>query len=288
MKTSLSHLPKDKQAELKALADKICGEVDGVEMIILFGSFARGDWKDESYTKDNVFYQYKSDFDVLVIVSDPKTGKNNRKWESLERKLQKEDFLFTPLSLMGYDINHVNQKLSDGDDFFCDVKKEGIHLSHSKNFKLERARKLKPQERQKFAEEDFKTWFKSAQEFLNSATTNADKKAYTLAVFELHQTVERLYSTVLKVFTRNRPRLHNIDLLGRKVASVDSRFLEIFPRATKEQDRLFDLLKRAYIDARYDPNYKITKKELEYLGERVSKLKNLTRKVCKEKINSFI
>jgi len=45
MKTSLSHLPKDKQAELKALADKIRDEVDGVEMIILFGSFARGDWK---------------------------------------------------------------------------------------------------------------------------------------------------------------------------------------------------------------------------------------------------
>jgi len=126
MKTSLSHLPKDKQAELKAQANKIRNEFDGIEMIILFGSFARGDWKDEAYTKDNVFYQYKSDFNILVIVNDPKTGKNNRKWESLERKLQKEDFLFMPLSLMGYDINHVNQKLSDGDDFSVMLRKRAF------------------------------------------------------------------------------------------------------------------------------------------------------------------
>jgi len=102
-------------------------------------------------------YQYKSDFDTLIIVSDLKTGNTRHKWDSLERKLEKEDFLYTPLSIMGYDINYVNQNLSDGDVFFCDVKKEGIHLYNSQTLKLDRARKLKPEERQKFAQEDFNT-----------------------------------------------------------------------------------------------------------------------------------
>lgn len=46
----------------------------------------------------------------------------------------------------------------------------------------------------------------------------------------------------------------------------------VFPRSTHEEERLFDLLKKAYIDARYKREYKITKKEFEYLAGRVRKL----------------
>ncbi len=50
---------------------------------------------------------------------------------------------------------------------------------------------------------------------------------------------------------------------------------------------MFKLLKKAYIDARYKKEYKITKKQLEYLAARVKKLQKLTRTVCREKIESF-
>ncbi len=53
------------------------------------------------------------------------------------------------------------------------------------------------------------------------------------------------------------------------------------------EKRLFELLKRAYVDARYKIGYKITKKELEYLSKRVIKLQSITEKVCKAKIKSF-
>jgi len=41
------------------------------------------------------------------------------------------------------------------------------------------------------------------------------------------------------------------------------------------------------IDARYKKDYKITKKQLEYLAERVKKLQKITKTVCKEKIESY-
>ena len=50
---------------------------------------------------------------------------------------------------------------------------------------------------------------------------------------------------------------------------------ETLPAAPLEQKDLFDLLKRAYIDAHYDYSYKITKSELEYLASRVRKLQSL-------------
>ena len=43
MKKSLSHLPKHKQDEIRAVAELIKERIDA-EFIILFGSYARGDW----------------------------------------------------------------------------------------------------------------------------------------------------------------------------------------------------------------------------------------------------
>ena len=52
--------------------------------------------------------------------------------------------------------------------------------------------------------------------------------------------------------------------------------------------RMFKLLQETYIDARYKKDYKITKKQLEYLAKRVKLLQRLTKKICVAKIDSFI
>ena len=61
--------------------------------------------------------------------------------------------------------------------------------------------------------------------------------------------------------------------------------LKIFPIDTSERRKCFELLRAAYIDARYNKNYAISKKQLEYLIKRVEKLKETTEKICLEKIN---
>jgi hypothetical protein len=104
----------------------------------------------------------------------------------------------------------------------------------------------------------------------------------------LHQAVERFYSTTLLVFTGYKGKRHNIEKRGRQVSGYDTAFLKVFPRATKEQDERFKLLKKAYIDARYKKDYKITKKQLEYLAKRVKILQRLTKKICVTKIESFV
>jgi uncharacterized protein len=71
---------------------------------------------------------------------------------------------------------------------------------------------------------------------------------------------------------------------GRK---PDCRFKTIFPRATEGEKRLFQLLKKAYIESRYALDYKVSKEDLEYLSYRVTKLRAQAEMVCKEKIESF-
>jgi hypothetical protein len=84
-----------------------------------------------------------------------------------------------------------------------------------------------------------------------------------------------------------RFRTHDIELLGIKATSYNLEFAKAFPRETKQQDAAFKLLKKAYIDARYKKEYRITKKQLEYLAERVKVLQRLTKKICEKKIKSW-
>jgi hypothetical protein len=61
-----------------------------------------------------------------------------------------------------------------------------------------------------------------------------------------------------------------------------------FPRGTEEDDRLFKLLKRAYIEARYKKSFSITAEELAILGARVRDFAGRVERACREQIESFV
>jgi hypothetical protein len=60
--------------------------------------------------------------------------------------------------------------------------------------------------------------------------------------------------------------------------------IEVWPRDTRFAQRSFELLRRAYVDARYSPHYKITPQELEWLGERIDLLQSLVRQICQKQL----
>ena len=286
MKKSLSHLPKHKREELKEIV-AIITKLAEVEMIILFGSYARGNWVEDIYTEGHITYEYKSDFDILVIVRDARYARSINLWDKIQNILHGRAAIKTWAALIVQDIKEVNKALSRGQYFFSDIKKEGVLLYDSKRFELARTRKLSPEERQQTAQKDFKYWFKNASEFLTGFEFYFNRRSYKIAAFMLHQATERFYMTTLLVFTHYKPKLHNIKTLGKRVSNLDPRFFPVFPRTTPEERRLFELLQKGYIEARYDPKYKITRKELEYLAERVKQLQKLTKAICQERIASY-
>ncbi|MGI4752332.1 MAG: HEPN domain-containing protein [Janthinobacterium lividum] len=105
------------------------------------------------------------------------------------------------------------------------------------------------------------------------------------SAFYLHQATESFYNTILLVFSNYKPKLHDIKKLGSKAENYSSELLQVFPIVTPEQKECFELLKKAYVDARYDKNYKITKKQLLYLIERIEKLKEITERICIARIS---
>jgi HEPN domain-containing protein/predicted nucleotidyltransferase len=285
MKTSLRNLPKRKQDELRIVTDMI-RQVVGVDKIILFGSYARGDWVEELGT--NGYYKYQSDFDLLVIVDEKKLARKLEKWDRMEDNILRSALVKTPVCIITHNIQYVNEMLRQGQYFFSDISKEGILIYDSKKSELVKVKKKKsPEERQKKARKDFENWYKSANDFYDHFQYAFKRKKYKMAAFQLHQAAERYYSAILLVFTTYRPKLHDIKKLGKLAAAHDPKLITVFPKGTDEEIRLFNLLKSAYVDSRYDENYNITREELEWLAKRVSKLQKLTASICKKKIRSF-
>jgi predicted nucleotidyltransferase len=205
MKKSLRHLPKYKRDELKRVTEIILDECPTVLMIVLFGSYARGDWVEDRHVEDNVLYEYMSDFDILVIVRSHKLVTSSDTWHHVGARARR--LVHTWTNLIVESIETVNKALAHGHYFFSDIKKEGVLLYDSGEFEFARPRKLDPRERRGLARAHFKQRFTSEKEFYGYYESGLEKGPYKTAAFLLHQAVERFYAAILLVFTNYRAKI---------------------------------------------------------------------------------
>ena len=125
-------------------------------IVILFGSYARGDYKLERGLEQGK----KSDYDLLVITADS----DSRRAISLELTRAFDD-IATPVQLVVETIATVNANLSERQFFFSDIRREGIMLYDSGQYTLAEPAEISREQRRKMAEDDFKMWFNEANEF---------------------------------------------------------------------------------------------------------------------------
>ena len=287
MKTDYTHLPEHKQAELRKILAALIPRWSEIEMVILYGSYARGNWVEDKYIEKGTIYEYKSDYDLLIILNTNGKANADTFLQSVTARLD-ELKLNTPVHPIFHGIEFVNEALREGNYFFDDIEKEGILLFNSSRYKLDDKREMSPAEVTKKAQEDFDHWFDSADEFFAASNFHFIREKYKESAFQLHQATERYYGALQLVFTGYKPKTHDIEVLGWLAKALNIEFGKIFPRATIQERQRFSQLKKAYVDARYKADYTISKADLEYLAERVQMLRDLTQKTCKEKIASFM
>lgn len=298
MRTDLDHLPAAKQRELERVVEIIFEEFADcfslatsewkkqgrILKILLFGSYARGDWVDEPHTAKG----YRSDYDLLIIVNDQRLTDRTRYWSKLEERLDVEfgltKTLRTPVNFIIHSLSDVNTALCEGRYFFIDIAHDGIALYQNEPKDLVVPQPKTPQRSVVLAREYFEEWFDSAGSFYRGyrhAVNDGDLKK---AVFDLHQATERYYHCVLIVGTFYSPHTHNISFLRTQAERLDQRLVEAWPRADRADRALFVRLREAYVKARYSRRYEIMDTELAWLGERVEALGAIVQAVCKDRI----
>ena len=291
MKNSIAYLPKDKQEDLDFLVNEVLKRLPQTEYIILYGSYARDNYVRRGIrVEDGGIPTVKiSDYDILVITS----GINSKKAETVLDNV--EDIFFagkdfdrdTPVSFINDEIKTFNKFIEEGRYFYTQIKEEGIILYNSGKYKLARRRKLNFDEIKEQAQEYFDEKFESANEFLDSTEYFCKKQQYKKASFMLHQACENYYYAIRLSFTLRNNKQHNLSKLSSSSRRYSEDLKTVFPQDTTEEKRLFALLKAAYVDARYNPHFVVTKEDIDALIPKVERLRDITKRICEERINSY-
>ena len=286
MKTTFSHIPESKQKELLKVLDiikKSSKWVLWVEMVILYWSYARGDFVEKDLVQEGYnTLEYKSDFDILVVTKKPNAEKNVRLSREITAQINSEKNILSPVSLIIEDIYHVNNKLEENRYFDLDIKKEWILLYDTWKAKLKDAKVLTKKEKLKIKKEDYEMWFFSAEEFFIDYKNAFDRWSYKIAVFYLHQATERYITAFLLVKSWYKPKSHDLNVLYDNINQIDFSFEDWF--SGKNESKYFELLRRAYVDARYSKDYVITKEEILFLEKKVIELKWKVEELCKKEL----
>jgi len=297
VRIALEHLPEVQQAELEYAKEILLREFatstsrasqpwkknGKILKIILFGSYARDDWVDEPEKG------YQSDFDLLVIVSHPDLTDIADHWYVAEDLIQRDPFIGRPVNIIVHSLDDVNHALSRGEYFWVDIAHDGIVLYELPGTTLAAPKPLTAADAFEMATgyfsakiADVDRWLSTVDFQIESAGNDVGYRK--LAAFNLHQATETIYACFLLVRTLYFPRSHNIKFLRSLAEDNEPRLIEAWPRATRTDRRRFELLKRAYVEARYSANYEISSDDLEALAQAVRRLRDLVETVSRERL----
>lgn len=82
------------------------------------------------------------------------------------------------------------------------------------------------------------------------------------------------------VLTLYSPKSHKLNFLRSQAERLAPELIAAWPRDTCFSHSCFELLRRAYVDARYSPHYRISDDELAWLIEHDGILQELVKSVC--------
>jgi HEPN domain-containing protein len=297
MRTDLDYLPIPIQAELARASEILFGEfaealrgkqaphrkAGRILKIILFGTFAREDWRAHDAGEDT------AGFDLLVIVNHDDLADSGI-WRFATDRLHRAwtaGRLLRPVRLTVHSLAEVNAALADGVPWFVRIADSGIAIHQISRRPLATPRRLPPVEHHARAQAEFERWFPNADTFIMGAAFYRRRGSYPMAAVLLHQACEHLYQCVLWTLTLRGRRTHALDELRALAEQQDACLADAWPRATRFERRAFSRVRRAYVEARYTNHYRIELEELAWAKERTRHLRRLVAAVCREHLDTL-
>lgn len=302
MKDRLDHLNLQKQRDIAYVRKVILEELDNrlraskservrryrVLKLVLYGSFAKGTWFDDRKSGR------ASDYDFLVIVSHKALTDMTTFWAGVEDRIYSDPKINKDVSLIVHTLREVNAALRDGQYFFTEVINQGVLLfdvdvnapSALPRSKLAEAESPNPLRAYEMARDYHKSWKSYAGAFLNVGMTMDYRSMVScnVAAFQLHQATESIYRMVLLTVTLYAPATHHLGKLRQRCEAIDPRLGAAWAPDQKPYKRYFELLRRAYVEARYSPAYETTPEILKWQADRIGKLLTLAETACQERL----
>ena len=291
MKNSIDFLPERKQRDLHELAALIRDEVKDVVMIILYGSYAANTYVERDERRDyGVRTIYMSDYDLLVVTK-RRLGERESTVEARVRErfaAGKNDENLPRPQIINESISKLNDALTMGRYFYVEIVAKGIMLYDSGECQLATPGELDYAEIKKMAEEYYDDKFSDGLDFFKGANFYYQEENYHMTAFMLHQATESFLKTIPLVYILYGYKEHDLQFLIEKCKPYTLELAKVFPCDTNEEKRLFDLLRRAYLEARYNKkNFIVTKADIDVLVPKIEQLCGIVEKVCKTRLGYY-
>ena len=287
MKRSIRFLPANKRQDLQQLVALIREHIKQVEMVVLFGSYAKNKYVDyDQRVEFGTPTYYMSDYDIVILTRKPIGAIEYSLYEKIKDRFfeNKNRPFHTHPQFLNYGIDDFNHALTKAHYFETEIKQDGVILYDSGAYKLARRRKLDYTEIKERAQKYFDDKFGRANQFLKGVTFYCEDGDCRMASFHLHQSVENFLRTIPMVFILYGYKSHNLSELMNATKKHTAEIFRVFPRDTDEEKRLFDLLQRAYIESRYNPDFEIAKGDIDALLPKIERLRDIVDTVCRERI----
>jgi predicted nucleotidyltransferase/HEPN domain-containing protein len=295
MRKDIDHLPPVQQGELERVTQLLMAEFavaiscatqpwkknGKILKIILFGSYARDDWVDEPANG------YQSDFDLLIIVSHKDLTDIADYWYVADDKIQHDASIARPVNIIIHTLEEVNQALKRGEYFWVDIARDGIALYELAGSVLAAPMPLTAADALEMVGSYRKNWLAKIDSAIKLATFAFDEGEQKDAAFLLHQAIERAYACFLLTRTLHFPRSHNIKFLRSLAEDKEPRLIAAWPREARIDRRRFELVKRAYVEARYSATYEISNEDLTEIAASVRTLRDIVEQISLERLDEL-
>lgn len=274
-----------------------------IAMVTLSGSFSKKNILQDIVTVRNLKYQHNDNYHFTIITKE-------RVNEGLKEIKAINNFVNNEFRKQG--LTSVTSKSHNNNVTFTyksiftlkseivqnpqllNFSKESIPIYTSSNFKLIELTKSIKDRLKYIIEIGHDHFFKDGIDFLYFATSCKDEANNAgLIVFQLHQSIESFYNSVLLLLNCYRPKTHDLGELHSIICTKTNKLDNVFSTSIKERKEYFVLLENGYF-SRYNANYKVSLCQIDYLINNVKKLQKIIKElyeqeieVLQEKIDNF-
>jgi uncharacterized protein len=282
MLTTFNNLSPSLVTVLAQLIQKIAITIHP-EKILCYG-YLTSNYQDWSCFKEDAGYQetIKATFDLLVI-----TGNENNQAD--HEILQQIDLLASSLdcevTAVVQSLDAVNELIAKNSRFLTTLYHKAVLVYNTGTSDLTTPPAAPSYEVIKGKLET--TWskcFNTAERFYKTACFCLDNGWNEKALFDLHQATQHTCMALLRIYTGYRSTTHNLSRLLALIENFSFLPSTIFPCSTEEETALFNLLNKAYSDARYKEDYSILTETANLLKKRVHQLLLVAEKLYNKKM----
>ncbi|HEY4874815.1 MAG TPA: HEPN domain-containing protein [Puia sp.] len=254
------NLPSEFFTTIKKISEEI-----QIECIYLLGAIEKNEkinsiYVSKSIAKANIILYH------LLIVKKSEEKKNE---DAIQTKIEVLTKNFVPMIAWSMSSQNFIEQIHNNEYFASYIMRKGHLCFGVPLVEKESTPQLPPKSC------DATKWVKRAKEFLAGAELFLVRKEFRLAVFMLHQAAEQSYIGHIHAMTGYKAAIHNLHRLHQYTLQLSFEDSAIFPRDNENEERLFQLLKRSYVDSRYATDFYIAQSDLKILFERIKRLSEI-------------